>query len=289
MGTVLLPLDGSECSEQALAHATARLGPDDELLLLRVMEPPAQLAAIDMLFEQLDVTEGQAYLDDLAQHLEQRGVRARPVAVVGEARQTILEVAAAEKATMIVLATHGRSGLERWFLGSVAEAVVREAPCPVWLVRCSGSGERDELRRQPAPKIASILLPLDLSERSDRALKFIEESFEPGTANLNLLAATNMDWVKGTESAGEIVTQVRAALDERAARLKSAGWAVDVIVDPGTAAQAILDNAARLQVDLIALTSHGRTGAQRWFLGSVAEKVIRHAGCAVLVVRSASR
>lgn len=263
-----------------------RLGAGDELLLLQVVPTPPTLGALDMAFDEVDTTGAQSYLDEIAQRLQERGPKVRTLARVGEARETVVSVAAGEKAALIVLASHGRTGLQRWLLGSVAEAVTRHAPCPVWLVRCSDPGQQEPWKAT-APAISSILLPLDISERADRAVDYVLATIPKATAKLVLLAATNMAWVGRTDSAGDIVNEVRAALDERAARLRAEGWAVDVVIDPGLPAEAILDNAAKLGVDLIALTSHGRTGAERWFLGSVAEKVVRHAACPVVVVRSA--
>lgn len=279
MATILLPLDGSAFAEQAIPHAVGRLGSADELLLLQVVQHAATLGALDMAFDPVDMTGAQTYLEKIAQPLQERGLNVRTQVKPGDPRETIPLVAETEKVALIVLASHGHTGWQRWLLGSVAESVARLAPCPVWVVRCaekSGPPEPQAIRR--------ILLPLDVTRSAHSGVDYAVKTF-PKTVNLVLLAATNMAWVGRTDAAGEVVQEVRAALDKQAAALRAEGWSVDVVVDPGVAAEAILEQAAGLQVDLIAMGSHGRTGAERWFMGSVAEKVLRHAPCPVVIVR----
>jgi len=289
MATILLTLDGSNFSEQALPHALGLLKPGDELLLLQTVEPVATIMRPETLVTHVDMSAFQAYLDKLVARLEERGVTARSILATGPARETIVAVAAREKASLLVMSSHGRTGLKRWLLGSVAESVARQAPCPVWLVRCCQPEELalNEPWKATAPAISRVLLPLDISERADRAVEFITGLLARNSVTLILLAATNMSFIGHTDAAAEVVKEVRQALEERAARLRGEGWTVEVVVDPETPAEAILDHAAARKVDLIAMSSHGRTGAERWLMGSVAEKVVRHAECPVAIVRVA--
>ena len=284
MATILLPLDGSHFAEQAIPHALGRLGPADELYLIQAVEPPPSLMLLETILPEEDMTGSQAYLDGLAERLRTRNFQVRAKLFLGSARETILSVAEREKPALLVVASHGRTGIQRWLLGSVAESVVRMAPCPVWLVRGEQPPEGYDACQQPLPALNRVLVPLDTSERAYGAIEFVIRTV-PKAATVILMAATNMQWLATPDALGEVVAQVRAALDERAARLRAEGFTVEVVMDPGTPADAILDNAAARQVDAIMMTSHGRTGAERMFLGSVTEKIVRHSPCPVAVVR----
>lgn len=154
---ILAPIDFSDYSLKTLDYVTdlaKTLGA--ELVLLHVVEPvyyasPADLygpsANIAMLMEE-QRRMAQQHLDKLAERVREKGVSARTVLASGTAHQTIVDVARKEKTDLIVMATHGRTGLSHVLLGSVAERVVRAATCPVLTVRT------DALRRRPASRRA---------------------------------------------------------------------------------------------------------------------------------------
>jgi len=289
MATILLTLDGSAFAEQAIPHALGRLGPDDELLVLRVVNPAPTLRAPESIVTEVDLAGSEEYLQQMGRRLAERCRKARTALRIGPPRETILEVAAEENVSLIVIASHGRTGIARWVMDSVAESVTRQAPCPVWLVRCLPLPEYTlrEPWEEEAARIERILVPLDNSERSEQALEFVTATFDKAPVTLLLLTATNLAWLGQTDLGGEIVAEMRANLESQAEKLRARGWRVEVSLDPSAPAAAILDNATDWRADLIVMTSHGRTGTDRWFLGSVAEKVARHAHCPVAVVRTA--
>lgn len=182
---------------------------------------------------------------------------------------------------LIVMGTHGRTGLKRVLLGSVAERVVRHARCPVLAIR-----ERAEL----AP-FRTILCPIDFSASSRHAVDLAAKLVEPGGAGITLLHAIELP----VAYSGELpMPDLAEALDKEATRLL-AQWAAELkkkvsvpvttrsrVGNAGAQTLAVLDDES---FDLVVTGSHGRTGIKRALLGSVAEKIVRHAPCPVLVAR----
>jgi nucleotide-binding universal stress UspA family protein len=138
---IVVPLDGSELGEQALPHAEELARQNGAPLhLVRVVEPPGSEGGIGLtMYAATGVAapamedDAEAYLDRVGQALTKRGVIATTELLHGRAAPAV--VAASRPGDVIVVATHGHTGLTRWYLGSVAEELVRHAPVPVLLVR----------------------------------------------------------------------------------------------------------------------------------------------------------
>lgn len=255
MPCILLTLDGSAESEQALPWALSRLRPGDRLRLVRVQE---QLG--DMLRE-----EYQRYLYEHAEALRLRGVEASTSLLVGPPATRIVEEARARQADLVVMSTHGRGAAGRFFLGSVAGTVAREASCPVWLVRVNGESSWAPLR--------TILVPLDGSEHALKGLDFVCARLSDEGSRLVLLTTTRAGEEEGVE--------LEAYLRERSEELRSLGWQVEWKVVVGRAAETILAEAAACQANLIVM---GASGAPAWLGTRVAERVLEDARCPVVLV-----
>ena len=137
---VLLPLDGSPMSEQALPYAIAQAGRfQAELILLRVIEPFAHARGLSLgdlkRIQQQATTWAREYLERLAADVRQQGIPVQTVIVDGRPHVEIPQYAEANQLDLIVMSTRGQSGLSRWLMGSVADRVVRGATVPVLLVR----------------------------------------------------------------------------------------------------------------------------------------------------------
>ena len=137
---VLLPLDGSPLAEQALPHAIAQARyAEAESILLRVVEPFAQARGLSVAdlerIRQQPEDGSREYLGRLAADVQQQGVLAQTATVEGRPHVAIAEYAESNQVDLIVMSTRGQSGLSRWFMGSVADRVVRGATVPVLLVR----------------------------------------------------------------------------------------------------------------------------------------------------------
>lgn len=146
---ILVPLDGSTLSELALPHAeTLAHRFDSEIILTRVCQPVAlpielypAMAGANYDY-QLDLQvqvekEVETYLLDWQKKLREAEIKCRHVALEGFVPESILKIAETEAVDLIVMSTHGRSGLSRWVYGSVATKVLQAAPCPIFLVRAA--------------------------------------------------------------------------------------------------------------------------------------------------------
>ncbi len=137
---ILIPLDGSELSEAALPHAQRLATEESEIILLRISTNPAaefsfsdpELA--DRLIRDMEA-ETLTYLQAARGKLQRAGFRTSFLIRQGTIAETILQVAAEIGAEVIVMSTHGRSGVKRWLLGSVTDRVVTQSAVPVMIIR----------------------------------------------------------------------------------------------------------------------------------------------------------
>jgi nucleotide-binding universal stress UspA family protein len=177
---------------------------------------------------------------------------------------------------LCVIGTHGRTGLARILLGSVAEKVVRHAPCSVLTMHRDGE----------VTTFAHALVPTDFSEHARHALDLAPVIIAPGGA-ITLLHVVEIPVAFPDVPALDHAAQVEAALDREAARVRGTTAAPVAtrsrIGSPSAQTLAALD--ADPTIDLVVMGSRGRTGIKRAILGSVAEQVVRHARCPVLVAR----
>lgn len=144
---VLVPLDGSEVARAALDELKKLVHPGEgTVVLLSVIDtPPMQLEGYGEVLGTLDIQERlrvkyEAILESEAAQLRSEGFTVRALVRDGLAHEQIVIVCREEKIDLLVMTTHGRSGLAHWIMGSVTERVVRSAPCPVLIVRKSGGG-----------------------------------------------------------------------------------------------------------------------------------------------------
>lgn len=284
-------LDGSATAEAVLPWAgeLAR-GLGLRLVLVHIHEAARGASVTEQ------VRAAETYLDRTAETLRSSGVEVQQRVVVveesgGATAAGIVEQARAMNAAWIMLATHGRSGPRRWALGSVADEVIRAAPCPVLVVRVDVPAPKDRPRR-----IGRILTPLDGSATAEAALTEALRIARAFAAILDLIQV--VPWAAAVYGAAPEVWQPED-LDDRLARAADdyLGSVQDRLpsdlpcerqVLRGAPAAAILDHAERTGADLIVMGTHGRSGLGRFLLGSVADQVVRAASVPVLLVRGAA-
>jgi nucleotide-binding universal stress UspA family protein len=296
---LLVPLDGSLFAEHALPVAASiakRCGGSIELARvetkLHSLELPPELADNEFARASADA---RAYLEETAQRL--RAAAQVPVTtslLEGRVAQALHDRSAAAGVDLIVLTSHGRGPISRMWLGSVADQLIREAPCPLLLVR---PGETPpDLSRDFA--VRHVLIPLDGSKFAEQILKPAMALGEHMKADFRLLRVVQPVMVGGFEHVTTAVSGPQASLvgfleTEARRYIARAGQIfqerslaatqhVAMHVQPATA---ILQDAEAHGTDLIALATHGYRGPARFFLGSVADKVVRGASCAVLLYR----
>jgi nucleotide-binding universal stress UspA family protein len=289
-------LDGSKTAEKALPYARSLARslklPVELLAVVDIAELAAHLSAanarhMDAMVES-ELKRSAEYLSGIVKTFEQTSV----ICTVdkGSADEVIVQRAAAEKATLITMATHGRSGLNRWLLGSVAEKVLRATVNPLLLVR---AGEQAESVGYASLK--SVVVPLDGSALAEGALPAASELAKTLDLEITLLRTCEVpaSAYYGTEdylpSYEELKQRIKEEavnyLDGKLAALKAQGLIkVFSAVMQGPAAEEIIEYARARSGTLIAMCTHGRSGVRRWVLGSVTEKVVRHSGDPVLVI-----
>jgi nucleotide-binding universal stress UspA family protein len=288
---ILVPLDGSELSEEALPYAVeiARRA-DGEIVLITAIQPvgiwDATASAINWEREEKVAEE---YLEERREHLEAHQVKARQVRMHGDAAVAILEASEDEAADLIVMSTHGRSGITRWLFGSVADRVINHSLRPLLVIR-PGDGEAGR-----APVFKKILVPLDGSRAAESVLPFVKEIAGLFDSSLVLYhAIPPISAYPGFETVNppadgraleDMQRQARELLSERARRLEGEGIKTTIAVSVDLPMDGILHAAEETGADLIAIGTHGRSGLGRLLLGSVASGVTSRARIPCLLMR----
>jgi nucleotide-binding universal stress UspA family protein len=296
---ILVPLDGSPLAEQALPCAMAlSKGLGYELVFLGAVSIPCDTQEIlnkagvqpDALLEQLKA-EAEEHLVEMVEKMRQAGVSARHVVQCGPAAETIVSYADQMDVQQIVMATHGYTGPNRLTHGSVAERVVQSASVPVLLVRVQEAGEKDFHQPMCCQR---ILVPLDGSARAEHVLKAVTDialALDSEVILFQVPIVYVSGWMTGewfVPVQGVLATAKQDAEDYLsyvAARLKQQGLKVCTATQIGAVADSIIEHAEANRVDLIAMSTHGRTGLRRWSLGSVADRVLRAGKLPILLVR----
>jgi nucleotide-binding universal stress UspA family protein len=270
---IAVGIDLSPESELAAAHAMSLARRDGaQVVLVHVRSTEEMYLGIDE----------RAHLEELRQRLVGQGVEVSHAVVDGFPDAALADAAHELGADLILLGTHGRTGLKRFLLGSVAERTVRLASSSVMVTRGA-----------PTAGHRRIVVGTDYSPLADRAIAQALEVAAPG-AHLHVVHAWHVPAAIGYETvfaAGQLQDALADAARERGVELLRRWRAIrsdvelDMETDQAPAQQALIDRAEALGADLIAVGSHGRRGIRRLVLGSVAETVVRHAPCSVLVAR----
>lgn len=292
---ILVPLDGSKLAEGAL-HPALELARtrDSEILLVRVpvpqpfVIPERGFVGPEMRWPEEALEKGHEaaaeYLSGIREKYADRGVSVRAELIGGDPASVIVGVTEQQGVDLIAMCTHGRSGVNRWILGSVTEKVLRSAPCPVLVVRA------------PEP-FEHVLVPLDGSRLSERALAPALAVAARMGSSVTLLHSTEtlgiedaaywqLEAFAGRDFKHAYVDKTRAYLERVAEQHARPGLEIKVVQRNEPPAEAIVDFATSQEVDLISMATHGRTGLRHWVYGSVTEKVLRSGVTSMLVVPS---
>lgn len=295
---VMVPLDGSPFAEHALPYAALAAGRADGALELVLVHASYYVATMDAAIQdtvqrwQADQRAREAdYLRAVAARvLEHCGVQARPVLLTGGVAGALAQYAASSAPDLIVMTTHGRGGFERAWLGSVADALIRQITAPVLLIRPS---DLEPALGAARPLFRHVTVALDGSDLAEHALRTVQGVADQAT-RISLvrvvmpprraLAAFPPQAQLGRQLAEERAREAEAYLETVADRLRTTFPVVEphVLTDPHPAA-AIVAWARDHGADGIALSTHGRAPALRLLLGSITDEVVRHGSVPVLV------
>lgn len=293
---LLVPLDGSAVAEWAVPYAVAiARATGAAVRLLSVVEPrPRGLTSrSERVAASIEQAAGEtlaSYLAGVASDLRDQGVTADSTVVVGAPVDVILDAAAEDQVTMIVMATQGRGGIDRVAMGSVADKVIRLTTRPILAAR-------PPYLPVPAKRevtLRDLLVPLDGSALAEAALPVAEDLAANTGARLTLLRVepwhtegiaplgTVPEYVQREEDAA---AEARAYLDGVRDRVQG-GARTEVVVlraPTGKVAETIADFALHERMDLTVMTTRGRGGIRRMVLGSIADRLVR-AGIPSLLV-----
>lgn len=291
-GAILVPLDGSKLAERALSLAIPLAEQHGATLVLAHAHEPTLPLIVgggapvrDAALDETHRKDAMTYLERLAKRTAK--LTTAPVRSVfrdGKVVATLSALIRDERAGLVVMSTHGRGGFQRFWLGSIADSLVRQTPVPVLLVR----GTRPPAKRLAgAPPFVRVLVPVDGSERSERAIDAAKRLLGRGPARVTLLHVVHpMSALAGHQLKRAPEDEVVATYLEPLSR-RVASPAVEVRFEvkvDANVARVITDAVETHDADVIALAGQGLSGVQRFLVGSVADKLLRTSPVPVLVV-----
>jgi len=269
LNRILFPTDGSECAEHARHHAFSLAERFDATVhVIRVEKGDAGSP------DGIDIHASET--EDLF---------CRREVICPSVVDGILSYAEKQGMDLTVLGTHGRRGVRRAVLGSVAEEVVRRAPCPVVTV---GSGAKPP----EAMEEGRLLVPVDFSDHQAQLLAHAREMARAYGMQVTLLHVVEVDGQPARDARSDadmLADRIWGGLTRRADELRADGVDASVEVRNGPVAPEVLAVAEDVDADLLAVATHGRTGLDRMLVGSVAEEVLRRAPCPVCTVKAFGR
>lgn len=297
---IIVPLDGSDLAEGVLPYVRSLArGLELPVTLLQVIDPEIVSAFAD--------PAQKRYFDNVAAGMKmnsadylRRLIPSFPTSVkvdasvrVGKPAETIVSDGASHSGALIAMATHGRSGLQRWIMGSVAEKVLHAAVNHLLLIRPGGEPANEE-----AP-LKTVVIPLDGSGLAETVLPYAMELARKMNAEIILLRAYALpvsiysgtdEYVPNIEQLNaQLRAEAKEYLDGKVRELRGKGIdKVSGILLEGYGAAEIIDFAKKTAANLVAMCTHGRSGIGRWVLGSVTERVVQNSGDPVLVIRAHS-
>lgn len=299
---ILVPLDGSKLAEASLDYASelaARSGAD--LILLSVCGPDDCHCGPEGCYIQ---PMHRLYVEHTAEELGRRmqdsgagETKVESVTLAGDVPEEILRYAEENEVSLIVMSTHGHSGVKRWVMGGVADKIVRNSDIPVRLFR---SYAPEEIVKGEMPE-KKILVPLDGSETAEQILPYVMDHARICNSEVVLVrvcespfitadypgASMQLSWkehvVRVTtywqQQCSRYLEDVEGRFVDQGINIKSEALMGDV---PHELSTYIESN----HFNLVAMTTHGRSGVKRWVLGSVAEKILDGTSVPILLVRA---
>jgi nucleotide-binding universal stress UspA family protein len=298
--SIIVPIDGSDFSTQAVPHAVAIARSSGATVTLVQVHVPVyptmsmeSIAAVDLQMEREVEEQEELYLAALAAKAAKESAFAVSHKLVhGDVVPTLVEYARITHAHLVVMTTHGRGGLSRAWIGSVADELIRAINIPVLLSRpkpgVSWNGTAHTFDHILVPldgsALAESILPFALDLGGMHALYTLLRVREPADVlGFGYYAAAVLS---DRDSEDAAIGRALSYLDDVASPLRERAVRVHTTVRSGTSPSFdILDYAKQYEVDLIALSTHGRRGLSRVALGSVADKVLRNFDGSVLVYR----
>jgi len=280
---ILVPTDGSNAAKKAVAEGIALAKRfNASLHAIYVIEYNNHPDRVKSELSTELATQGKRVLDEVSARADDKEVDiTTQVIEPGQpVHQEIIEYGTEHDVDVVVMGTHGRTGLNRLVLGSVAERTLRISPIPVLTVH-----EASDI----VSEFETILLPTDGSKTATTAATHAIQLAVMTDATLHVVHAVDLTIIAGEYGSGKVLdsleTAGQQAVDTVIERATDAGvQSVEASILSGSPSRAIADYAADRDVDLVVMGTHGRSGLERFLIGSVTEKVVRLAEMPVLSV-----
>jgi nucleotide-binding universal stress UspA family protein len=288
---ILLAIDPSVSSDIAVTEVASRPWPQGtKVCVLTVIEPSAFIGLASLV--ETATQAARALVKNAAERLETHGIDVSTAVIHGNARTEVVNYAENWAADFVIVGSHGQSALTRFLMGSVAQAVLRHAPCSVEIVR-----PRIPDKARVTPGAMKVLIATDGSDCSGSAVRSVADRPWPEGSEFNVVSAVhvvvppdgwyvdpvlvNRLWADADEQAQQAIAAARLILVRP-------GLNVTTTIHRGDPRAILVDQAKEWNADLIVLGSHGRRGLTRMLLGSVSEAVAMHSRCSVEVIRERS-
>jgi nucleotide-binding universal stress UspA family protein len=290
---ILVPLDGSLLAECVLPQAIA-IGQafNAKIVLLHVMDKnPAYASAhfIDQINWQINKTEAKLYLERIGDRLQKSGLQTEAIVLEGLAAESITEFAQRREMKLVILSSHGQSGLTKWGISSVTHKIVLSAPTSVLIIRAP------QLKEKPYGR---ILVPLDGSWRAENVLPMVTLFARYHKSQIQIVhvvkppeMARHMPPVQeDIDLSNRIVARNREEalhyLDQVQLRSPLAGIDVHAhLITSNNATIALHELVDREQIDMVALSAHGYSGNNQWPYGSMVNNFILYGKVPLLIVQ----
>ncbi|RME43714.1 MAG: hypothetical protein D6791_14800 [Chloroflexi bacterium] len=283
---VLVPLDGSAFAEQALPIAETVCRAHNARLTLMSAVRDVTLPESEFGVIKAGHMEQETYLAQLAARLRNSGLYADYILVAGPVAESINMLADRIGVDLVVTSTRGRSGIQRWLIGSVANKIMQLVSTPILLVKptLGGNGK--------VPTLKKLLVTLDGSQFAERVLPYAKAMAKPFGSEVVLLSVPEVPEAQMYGALADVVKNLRLEAEREtqrylysvAAALREDGLKAQAVVTGSHPARTIVAVSETEDIDLILLATHGRGGLDRLLLGSVAERVVQHTTCPVFLV-----
>jgi nucleotide-binding universal stress UspA family protein len=286
---ILVPLDGSENAEIVFPYCADLAAKFASTVILVTVSETATVDIDHLYRTYLDHAQGKMR-QQLEASMAHEAVTLESEVLFGDPARGILRIAEDKDARLILLASHGSSAEGPWLLGHIAAKVLRATKRPVMLIREHAPEAALEQRKL----LSRILVPLDGSEIGEAALYYAVAMAKKTGAEITLLEV--LEPVKGVGATGisynipddeSVRKSLLSYLDHVAGPIKNEGLKVSTTVLFGKAADKIVEYAEKNAIDLIALSTHGRSGLGRWVFGNVTDKILHTGNVAILVAHAA--
>lgn len=284
---ILVPLDGSELGEVALVYAKELAG---------AINLEVQMACATERQDEATHRMCGLYLDKVAERMRTQVKRinsesdVKTVVVDGNPATALVEYSEKEGIDLIIMMSHGRSGIMQWAMGSTANKVIQRSQTPVLLVRASAKSSK----RRPVHIFNKILVPLDGSQIGEAALPYVKIIAQALDCEVILLGVVeiiqHIHTIGGPDHFTYSEQQIEQMKSEVAKYLEKVSeqfvnGKTHTILRVGDPAQEVIKLSAEENVNLVAMSSHGKSGIIRWVMGSVSSKVLQAGKTPLLLVR----